>query len=250
MSASVADLSCANCGKGQENSSTLKVCSACKSVHYCGRDCQAAHHKQHKKACKEQANDLALFQDPPREDCPICMLPLPLCEGETSFRYCCGQTICLGCYIARKVDYASGKTVKDNTCPFCREPHTPDKLVLDQLNKLMEKGNGKAFNLVAGHCLKEQMGLVQDMSWIVSLNLKVGELGCADGYEQWGRILRPGPNDEGNLEKSRRYFVLLAAMKGSVKARILKSKKVSLMASSKKMNTQMHFAFTSSGMMR
>jgi len=46
---------CANCGKGEEHSNKLKTCTACLSVKYCSRDCQAAHRKQHKKACKQRA---------------------------------------------------------------------------------------------------------------------------------------------------------------------------------------------------
>lgn len=40
---------CSACGKADEN---LKQCSACKSVRYCGRSCQLAHRKDHKKECK------------------------------------------------------------------------------------------------------------------------------------------------------------------------------------------------------
>ena len=74
-------LICANCGKGEESSCSLKSCAACMLLKYCSRDCQIAHRPQHKKACKKRAAELydeALFkQPPPPEDCPICMLPLP-----------------------------------------------------------------------------------------------------------------------------------------------------------------------------
>ena len=48
--------SCASCGK---QSDALKTCTACKSVKYCGRDCQATHRKAHRKACKAKAKELA-----------------------------------------------------------------------------------------------------------------------------------------------------------------------------------------------
>ena len=71
---------CAACGK--KGVDGLKACAACKFVKYCNRDCQIAHRPLHKKACKKRAAELhdeALFKEhPPHEDCPICLLPLPL----------------------------------------------------------------------------------------------------------------------------------------------------------------------------
>ena len=34
---------CANCGKEEEGSVSLKACTACKLVKYCNRECQIAH---------------------------------------------------------------------------------------------------------------------------------------------------------------------------------------------------------------
>ena len=48
---------CANCGKGEDSSSSLKACTACKLVKYCNRDCQIAH-PQHKKECRRRAAEL------------------------------------------------------------------------------------------------------------------------------------------------------------------------------------------------
>ncbi|EJK55161.1 hypothetical protein THAOC_25135, partial [Thalassiosira oceanica] len=49
---------CANCGKEGNDAVKLKNCTACLLVKYCGVDCQRAHRKQHKKACKERAAEL------------------------------------------------------------------------------------------------------------------------------------------------------------------------------------------------
>ena len=113
---------CANCGKGEESSSDLKACTACKIVKYCNRECQIAHRPQHKKLCRKRAAELyneKLFNEtPPREECPICMLSL-LHESETaSFFSCCGKRICNGCiYTMRET---GGKNME--LCPFCKTP--------------------------------------------------------------------------------------------------------------------------------
>ena len=43
---------CAACGARETRVEEFKLCSACKRAAYCGKDCQAAHWRQHKAACK------------------------------------------------------------------------------------------------------------------------------------------------------------------------------------------------------
>ena len=80
---------CANCGRGEDSTDSLKACTACKLVKYCNRECQIAHRPQHKKACKKRAKELydeKLFKQPPPEhgDCPICFQRMPsLFSGST-----------------------------------------------------------------------------------------------------------------------------------------------------------------------
>ncbi|KZP07580.1 hypothetical protein FIBSPDRAFT_1052900 [Athelia psychrophila] len=45
---------CAQCGTGAGGSTTLSLCGVCKAVRYCGRACQAAHWKTHKKDCQRK----------------------------------------------------------------------------------------------------------------------------------------------------------------------------------------------------
>jgi len=92
---------CANCGKGEESTNTLKACTACKMVKYCNRECQIAHRPQHKKECRRRAaelHDVELFkQPPPAEDCPICFLRTPTLNLGWQYQSCCGKVICCGC---------------------------------------------------------------------------------------------------------------------------------------------------------
>ena len=83
---------CANCGP--QSAGDLKTCKACKLVNYCNRECQIAHRPLHKRKRAAEMYDEALFKKhPPRVDCPICFLPLPLHAKQTTFKPCCGKLI-------------------------------------------------------------------------------------------------------------------------------------------------------------
>ncbi|EJK71362.1 hypothetical protein THAOC_07207, partial [Thalassiosira oceanica] len=102
------DEACANCGKQGSDTVVLKNCTACRLVKYCGVDCQRAHRKQHKKACKQRAAELEDEQlygqgleRPEGDFCPICTLPIPLpMDTHSTFNSCCAKQICNGCNMA------------------------------------------------------------------------------------------------------------------------------------------------------
>jgi hypothetical protein len=72
---------CAECGSEAGGGVSLKTCKSCMHVKYCNAECQKKHWPKHKQDCKIRAAELrdeALFSDPPpKEDCPICFLPMP-----------------------------------------------------------------------------------------------------------------------------------------------------------------------------
>ena len=43
---------CAACGEAASATLKLQQCNACRSVAYCGRDCQSSHWREHKRRCK------------------------------------------------------------------------------------------------------------------------------------------------------------------------------------------------------
>ena len=209
---------CANCGKGEESSDDLKACTACMMVKYCNRECQIAHRPQHKKACKKRAAELheaELFKDPPPpEECPICMLPLPLQADEVTFYSCCGKNVCIGCIVAM-LD-REGMNI---LCAYCRTPPSDtDEETIGRVNKLMEKGNAVAFNILARFYEDGSCGLPQDMAKANELYLKAGELGCAAAYYNLGQSYRQGDGVEIDEKKAKHYYEL-AAMNGHMKAR-------------------------------
>lgn len=204
---------CANCGK--EGGDSLKACTACFMVEYCNRDCQISHRKQHKKECKKRAAELydeKLFQEVEPEECPICLLPMPIRGDDTTVESCCGKRICTGCSFA--IYMSEGK----NICAFCRTPSTTSSEEhIKRLNKLMKKGNGEAFAMIASYYTRG-VGMPQNIIKANELCLKAGELGCADGYYNLGVNYNNGVGVERDKKKSKHYYEL-AAMMGSVTAR-------------------------------
>jgi len=47
---------CGNCVKVEDDTTKYKACGNCRSVYYCGRDCQAKHWPIHKKYCSKLKN--------------------------------------------------------------------------------------------------------------------------------------------------------------------------------------------------
>jgi len=140
---------CANCGKGEESTGSLKACTACKLVKYCDRECQIAHRPQHKKECRKRAAELhdeLLFKQPPLEhgDCPICFLRMPSLETGRRYQACCGKMICSGCMHAPVYDN-QGNEVDNQKCPFCRTPtcRTNEEMI-QRIKKRMDAGDAIA----------------------------------------------------------------------------------------------------------
>ena len=79
----------------------MNSCNKCDLVKYCNVACKKKHKSKHKKQCDKRVAELLdkkLFKEPPpREECPICMLPLPYENKTVTFKSCCGKLICYGC---------------------------------------------------------------------------------------------------------------------------------------------------------
>ena len=207
---------CAACGK-EGNSDDMNICNKCKVVKYCNAACKKKHRKKHKKACEKRVAELydeKLFADPPPPDeCPICMLPLPLAKEESKFKLCCGKVICNGCLYAMMMSEGGA-----DLCPFCRDlvPITNQK-VDELLKELMNKGNADGYHQYA---LSHEFGKHHPIN-IEKANefyLKAGDLGCTSGYYNLGISYLDGNGVEVNNKKAKQYWEL-AAMGGDFSAR-------------------------------
>ena len=81
---------------------------------------------QRKKDSKERKSELSdeiLFKQPESShmgDCPICCLPLPLEDRDSTIFTCCGKIVCAGCIHANG-ERQLEQRIQPN-CPFCRHP--------------------------------------------------------------------------------------------------------------------------------
>ena len=216
-----ADDVCANCGsEGGKEGVKLKNCTACRLVKYCGVDCQKAHRKKHKKACKQRAAELKderLYGEgherPEGDFCPICTMPIPLPTGKYSvFNCCCMKTICRGCNIA-----AQKRGMLD--CPFCRAPYPDnDADVLAMIQARVKKNDPEAICFLGTKYKFGNLGLRKDMRRAVELYTEAAELGSVDALYSLGFAYDRGEGVRQDKAKAAEFYKK-AAMQGHVESR-------------------------------
>ena len=168
---------CADCGV--EGGASLKICKPCMQVKYCNAECQRKHWARHKAACKLRAAELrdeTLFKDPPpKEDCPICFLPMPekliscaslrpatissvpindfaianqelATEPMEQYFSCCGKSICRGCI------HSFSKTGNNGKCPFCNsdQSNKTEEELVEELMKRVAANDAASMKMLAG----------------------------------------------------------------------------------------------------
>ena len=219
---------CAACGKGGDN---LKVCTSCKSVKYCNAKCRKAHRSKHKKECRqlaaerhnnEMVSDEMLFADPPpKEDCPICMQPIPyaigMCGVYTTYMECCGKEICEGCVKAAEDEIRKGN-MKD-CCAFCRKPSSLSKEErLERVHIRMKLNDGGAFAWLGSVISDGTHGFPQDMNKAIKLWNKAADLGSVQAQNALAHAYEDGDGVEKDMSKAI-YYYKIAAMGGHEYAR-------------------------------
>ena len=186
------DEACANCGKLGSDRVQLKNCTACRLVKYCSVDCQKAHRKQHKKACRKRAaefEDEQLYSQgherPEGDFCPICTLPIPLSMNAHSvIKSCCMKRICNGCMMT-----AHTRGMFD--CAFCRAPRPDnDAEILVMIQARVIKKDPEAIYQLGQQYHHGQLGLQKDMRKAVELWEEAAELGSIDALYSLGTFQR------------------------------------------------------------
>lgn len=131
--------------------------------------------------------DPSLFVDqPPRPECPVCMVTLPLEVPLTTDMQCCGKSVCGSCAHETFRSFCEvnvGKLEKkqpflDLTCPFCRTdaPYT-DEDALKLVEERVAKGDANAIYHLAGCYSQGQCGVEVDMGMAIELLHRAADKG-------------------------------------------------------------------------
>jgi TPR repeat protein len=205
---------CAECGEGGAG---LKTCKSCKDVKYCSVTCQRLNWPSHKKECKQRTaklHDESLFkQPPPKDDCPICFLPMLFAyQGMASFYPCCGKVVCIGC------DYsclASG----NRKCPFCKTSlEREHAIILEKTMKRVEANDVNSMTNLGCFYANGSLGLQQDRNKALELLTRAAELGSSEAHYLIGGVYYQGVGIEKDVKKAIHHLEL-AAMAGHEAAR-------------------------------
>ena len=158
--------------------------------------------------------DEELFrQPPPRDECPICLLTMPLYTAERNYQACCGKEICMGCMHA--VEAGDDRIL----CPFCRTPApSSDRELVEMTNKRVEGGDAGAMYALGCYYDRGKYGLPQNYGKANKLWLRAGDFGHAGAYFNLGNSYDDGDGVERD-EKKAKYHYGLAALRGDVEAR-------------------------------
>ena len=160
--------------------------------------------------------DIDIFAPlPEREECPICMIPLPLIDSEIRFMTCCGKSLCMGCTIKNILsDMKKGTPSDKRKCAFCRLPISKNNM--KALKKLMKNNNPEAFMAMAQE-YKSGEDVFQSDTKALEMYAHAAELDLANAFDHIGYSYREGILVEQDTSKAL-VFYEIAAKKGSLMA--------------------------------
>jgi len=231
---------CAECGA--DGGASLKICKTCMRAKYCNAACQLNHWPTHKKLCKQRAAELrdeALFKDPPpKEDCPICFLPMSttiiscaslppatilsvpiydfakanemLAKEDTETYYsCCGKSICRGC------SYSNIMSGNKDKCPFCNsEGGKTDEERVEQIMKRVEADDAASICMLASQYYRGQLGLQRDQTKAMELYVRAADLSSSSAHYFLAKHCH-----EGGALKKAKFHLEASAIAGNEIAR-------------------------------
>ena len=158
-----------------------------------------------------------------KEECPICMIPLPIKEEEIRFMTCCGKKICDGCNYKHAVNHikkmttqaTQGAPLEERKCAFCCQSRARWDSI-KPLKKLVKKNKPYAFVQMAER-YKSGDGVIQSYTRALEMIIRAAELGDANAFAIIAIHYQEGTVVEQNESKVLEYQEV-AAKKGSIGA--------------------------------
>jgi len=156
-----------------------------------------------------------------REECPICMIPLPIDDIAMAFFECCGKRLCMGCVYKSKItDSRKNKNEvpkHEEKCAFCRKPIvTAFKHRMKLLKKRIKNDDANACTVLAA--LHETgQAVLQSNTKSLEMYIRAAELGHVDAFAKLGYYYQDGIGVELDLSKAIEFYGV-GAKKGSVNA--------------------------------
>ena len=159
-------------------------------------------------AAANRTNDpLKSWIRPGKEECPICMIPLPLLQSDSCYLVCCGKTICGACDKGQwKVDMEGQR---ERLCPFCRRTDDfeyNDERRVKQVMKLADAGHHDALEWIALTYFKGEMGLRQDKAEGLKWYRRAVEAGNGKAAYSLGYCYWQGDGVDKDCDKAMEYF--------------------------------------------
>ena len=164
---------------------------------------------------REMADVDLFIPIPEREECPICMIPLPISDKDVTFMTCCGKDVCCGCTYKNMIaeNKANRTPELEYKCAFCRQPAPDEPQKIKALKRLLKRNSPEAFmQMACEHSSGENV--FQSDTKALEMYIRAAELGNAKALWSIGTYCYDGIAVEGDVPKSLQFFEA-AAKKGN-----------------------------------
>jgi len=200
---------------GSNNDSDVDLSGAVNRLH------QLRLHLRSNTTTANNNNDEVLFQEPPpKEDCAICMLPMPYSAQiipKKTYQPCCGKVLCDGCTNAALDKMRKGELKQ--SCSFCRVPMPlTGKELVKRIKKRMKLKDGEAFYHLGVHYKNGYCGLSKDLNKAIELYKQAVEFGSLEAHIFMANAYENGNGVDQDFEKAIHHFEI-ASIRGHESAR-------------------------------
>jgi TPR repeat protein len=169
------------------NEGTTTDASAADHLASCLRNLSATDEEGTTEPKKPKEEDPELFKPhPPTEECPVCLVPVPLGYSKATYWPCCGLAVCNACTaeadralkITNRKRHAKELPPMEKSCAFCRVPvDTTESESIKRYEERVEKGDTRAMMNLWKMYRDGQEGLARDEAKALELLHRAADLG-------------------------------------------------------------------------